>query len=216
MKRIFLFLVASLIAVAAYVHATGQASAPDAPDVARASFDQNGRAVLPTGYRQWQHIGTRYKPDGVNILDGLPAPTPEVLNAYVEPGAFAVFRRTGKWPEGTQIVKEFSAVKVGHGCDANTHVCSSDLGRGIYESNFVGLGMMIKDTKRFPSTPGHWGYFTFGHKPPPYDPVAQVAPRAKCSTCHERLAADTDYVISRAHIGLDENQKLRLPVPASP
>jgi hypothetical protein len=213
MKHSLFAILAVVSIIAACVHTKDQMSSATSV-VARASFDQDGRAVLPVGYRQWQHIGTRYKPDGINILDGLPAPTPEVLNAYVEPGAFAEFQRTGQWPEGTQIVKEFSAVRVGSGCEPDTHVCTSDLGRGIYESHFVGLGMMIKDSVRFPSTPGHWGYFTFGHKPPPYDPVAQVAPRAKCSTCHERLASDSDYVISRAHLGLDEHQKLHLPLPA--
>jgi hypothetical protein len=31
----------------------------------------------------------------------------------VEPRAFALFRKTGQWPDGTQIVKEFSAVRIG-------------------------------------------------------------------------------------------------------
>lgn len=192
------------------------ASSADVTDanIARAVFDSSDRAVLPVDYRQWQHVGTRYKPDGINILDGLPAKTPEVLNAYVEPSAFAAFEKTGKWPDGAQIVKEFSAVQVGDGCDPQTHVCTNKLGRGLYESNYIGLGMMIKDAKRFPDSPGNWGYFSFGHKPLPYDPVATVKTRAQCSSCHEKLASDTDFVISRAHIGLDDNQKLRFPTGA--
>ena len=203
------------VAIACITAAAANHEEAKRPVIARAAFDHNGDAVLPAGYRQWQHIGTRYKPDGINILDGLPAKTPEVLNAYVEPGAFSAFEKTGTWPDGTQIVKEFSAVKVGEGCDANTHVCKTDLGSGIYESNFVGLGMMIKDAKRFPDAPGNWGYFTFGHRPPPYDPIAHVAPRAKCSMCHEKLATNTDYVITRAHIGLDDGQTLRFPDPGA-
>jgi hypothetical protein len=199
---------ASIGAVAASSESPANASSTT---VVRAAFDPQGRAILPVGYRQWQHVGTRYKPDGLNILDGLPAKTPEILNAYVEPSAFAAFEKTGKWPDGAQIVKEFSAVQVGEGCDEQTHVCTNKLGRGLYESGYIGLGMMVKDTKRFPDSPGNWGYFSFGHKPMPYDPVATVRTRAQCSQCHENLASDTDYVISRAHIGLDDHSGLRLP-----
>ncbi|MGA7817244.1 cytochrome P460 family protein, partial [Caballeronia sp.] len=212
MKLRYPLSVAILITTLFAMNAMYGASSHKEPAVARASFRPDGQIVLPVGYRQWQHVGTRYKPDGLKILDGLPAKTPEVLNAYVQPSAFEIFEKSGQWPDGTQIVKEFSAVEVGAGCDGNTHVCTNDLGRGLYESHFNGLGMMVKDARRFPSAPGHWGYFSFGHKPPPYDAVATVSLRASCSSCHERLATDTDYVISRAHIGLDDGQKLRLPL----
>ena len=178
---------------------TASTAQTDSPTVARAQFTE-GAVVLPVGYRQWHHIGTRYKPIGVNILDGKVTETPEIFNAYVEPGAMATFEKTGQWPDGAQIVKEFSAVQVGQGCDPKTFLCITKLGSGIFESGFVGLGMMVKDSRRFPDSPGHWGYFTFGHKPPPYNPTAQFD--SKCVGCHINLASDTDYVISKAHIGL--------------
>ena len=78
-----------------------------------ASFDADGSLGLPQGYRHWVHVGTRLKPIGINILDGLPTKTPEIFNAYVEPHAFTLFRKTGRWPDGTQIVKEFSAERIG-------------------------------------------------------------------------------------------------------
>ena len=53
----------------------------------------------------------------INILDGKVTKTPEIFNAYVEPRAFSAFEKTGIWPDGTQIVKEFSAVRIGDGCD---------------------------------------------------------------------------------------------------
>ena len=119
-------------------------------NAARASFDPDGSVNLPVGYRQWSHFGTRYKPDGINILDGLPIRTPEILNAYVEPGAMASFVKTGKWPDGTQIVKKFSTIRVGAGCDARTHVCKTRFGDGIFQAGYNGLGMMVKDARRFP------------------------------------------------------------------
>ena len=172
------------------------------PPPARASFTDDGRVNLPVSYRQWVHIGTRLKPVGISILDGLLTKTPEIFNAYVEPGAFAIFEATGQWPDGTQIVKEFSAAKVGAACDAATMLCATPLGSGIFETGYTGLGLMIKDATRFPDGRGNWGYFSFGHRSPPYDSTAMRRPAAACEACHVTLASDTDYVISRAHIGL--------------
>ena len=62
---------------------------------------------------------------------------------------------------------------------------------------------MVKDSLRFPEQPGHWGYFSFGHQPEPYLPTAQ--PTTTCISCHVRLASDTDYVIAKAHLGLDRS-----------
>jgi hypothetical protein len=167
-----------------------------------ASFNADGSLNLPTGYRHWVHIGTRLKPIGINILDGLLTKTPEIFNAYLEPHALTLFRKTGRWPDGTQIVKEFSAVRVGPDCDPATFLCSSPIGAGIFESGFAGLGMMVKDDKRFSDAPCHWGYFSFGHKPAPYNPTASLRPKNTCEACHVALASRTDYVISQAHIGL--------------
>ena len=178
-------------------------SSDDSPNVARATFRASNEALLPAGYRQWVHVGTRDNAAGkISILDGKPTQTPEVLNAYVEPGAFAAFQRTGEWPDGSQLVKEFSAVRVGAGCQTGTFLCTTEFGEGIYETGYIGLGMMVKDEKRFPDAPGHWGFFDFGHHAPPYDPASAVRPAEQCSGCHVRLASDTDFVISRAHIGL--------------
>ena len=104
-----------------------------------------------------------------------------MLNAYVEPGAMAGFERTGRWPDGTRIVKEFSTIQVGDGCDATTHVCSTRFGRGIFQAGYIGLGMMVKDARRSADAPGHWAYVSFGHKPPPYDSTSPMRPRAKGS-----------------------------------
>ena len=114
----------------------------------------------------------------------------------------AAYLATGTWPEGTQIVKEFSAVKTGRQCDDKTDICTTDLGVGQFETGYVGLGLMVKDSRRFPTAPGHWGYFHFGHKPLPFSPTAQLLPESQCSACHVQLASASDYVITRAHIGL--------------
>lgn len=167
--------------------------------IARAVFSQDGSIELPVGYRQWFHVGTSVKLRGINVLDGSPITTPEVLDAYVEPSAMASFQKTGKWPDGAQIVKEYCAVKVENQNDDQTGM---SIRNGISEEHYDGLGMMVKDSKRFAGAPGNWGYFSFGHKLPPYDGIARERPLEQCASCHVRLASDTDYVVSRAHIGL--------------
>ena len=116
------------------------AHAKSEEQVNRARFAADGSATRPIEWRQWVHVGTRYKPIGLNILDQKLTKTPEILNAYVEPSAMAVYKQTGQWPEGAQIIKEFTAVQVGPGCDSKTFVCSTRFGDGIYESRYMGLG----------------------------------------------------------------------------
>jgi hypothetical protein len=170
--------------------------------VARAAFDENGSVHLPADFRQWAHVGTRYKVGGNNILDGTKVTTPEVLNAYVEPSALAYYKSTGKWPDGAQIVKELSNVQTGKNCDSATFLCTTPLGSGMFETNYIGVGMMVKDQERFSNAPGNWAYFAFFRKTSGYDPTAQNRPREQCESCHVKLASDTDYVIVKAHLGL--------------
>jgi hypothetical protein len=202
MRNTLLIVAAALICAVGYLKTKSWADSESPGAVMRASFNADGSVNLPSGYRQWFHIGTRFKPVGINILDFLPTKTPEIFNAYVEPKAMAVFEATGKWPEGTQIVKEFSTVMTGDNCDAKTSLCTTELGSGIYETGFIGLGMMVKDGQQFPHAPGNWGFFSFGHKPPPYNSTSALQSEAQCAACHVKLASDTDYVISKAHIGL--------------
>jgi hypothetical protein len=203
-KRVSLGISIVVIAVALYILSIPQHPAQaQSGTVLRAHFNSNGEALLPQGYRQWVHVGTRDNALGkTSILDGKPTTTPEVLDAYVEPHAFAAYQKTGKWPDGSQMVKEFAAVRTGASCQEGTYLCTTEYGEGIFETGYIGLGMMVKDEKRFPSAPGHWAFFSFGHKPPPYDSVSPVRSASQCQSCHIRLASDTDFVISRAHIGL--------------
>jgi hypothetical protein len=71
----------------------------------------------------------------------------------------------------------------------------------------MGLGMMVKDVNRFPDSPGNWGYFEFGHKPPPYVPASAPRSSAQCADRHTTGASDTDYIVSRSHIGLIRDRK---------
>lgn len=207
MKRLSSFFAGALIltglaTLAAYSATPPSSTGPDLRAIAQANFNPDGSVNIPVGYRQWVHVGTRVKLDGINILDGKVPPTPEMFDTYVEPSAFAAYQKTGQWPEGAQLVKEFSAIRVGDGCDQTTRNCKTPFGGGIFQAGYVGLGMMVKGAKRFADVPGNWGYFEFGHKSPPYDATSMERPPAQCSGCHVAVASNTDYVVSLSHIGL--------------
>ena len=55
---------------------------------------------------------------------------------------------------------------------------------------FNGFEIAYKSAERFPDEPGNWAYFTFGHKPEPYNPTAKAMPTAACAACHVAAAAE--------------------------
>jgi hypothetical protein len=197
--------VALLLLIGLFGWGTAQLPGPNpaADNFSRAVFDQNGTVHLPEAYRRWANVGTRYKASGYNILDGAPIVTPQVMNTYVEPSALDYYKKIGKWPDGAQIVKELSNIRVGKGCDNVTNICSSPIGPGIFQETYIGVGMMVKDRNRFPDAPGNWGYFGF-FRHSTYERLAKLRPQNQCASCHVKLASDTDYVITKAHLGLSQ------------
>ena len=177
--------------------------AAEMASVSQASFETDGKIRLPSGYRSWVHVGTRVKVGGKNILDGKDLTTPQVLNAYIEPSAMASYTKTGKWPDGTQIVKEISTIRTGNNCDAATYLCTTEVGEGIFEGSYSGLGMMVKDRRRFATQPGYWAYFAFFRSGASYEKSSSARTPETCAACHIKLASDRDYVISQAHLALN-------------
>lgn len=149
------------------------ATAAAAQDV---KFGADGALEQPTGYREWVYVGTPLTP---NELNGGEAPFPEFHSVYINPIAWQVYQRTGKFPDGTVLVKELISV--------GSKAASS--GKGYFMGEFVGLETAIKDSKRFPDEPGSWAYFSFGHSYP-LAKQAKAQKTASCAACHTALAAD--------------------------
>lgn len=173
-----------------------------AQSTTKASFAADGELPLPGGFRRWEHVGSRVKTSGNSILDGAVILRPQVMDTYIEPSAFVRYKKTGVWPDGTQIVKEISIIKVGDNCDKVTFACSTPPGAGIFQDSFIGVGMMVKDSKRFPDAPGNWAYFRFLAHGPAYATTSAVLPENQCQSCHVRFASKEDYVFTDTHIGL--------------
>ncbi len=151
-------------------------------------FNDEGDLVLPKDFRRLIFIGSPLTPNGLN--NGA-AGFPEYHNVYTQPKAFDAYRTTGKWPEGTMMIKELQLVKT----DDDNFEDGSRLepsGRGYFPAAVNGMDVSVKDSKRYADTNG-WGYFNFGHNAPPYAASAPAAPKEACAQCHIDTA-DEDMV----------------------
>ena len=146
------------------------------------SFDSQGRLIRPVGYRQWVYVGTPLTPNDLNPPE---ASFPEFHNVYIDPVSYAHYAETGKFREGTILVKELISV----GSKAAVS------GNGYFMGEFVGLEATIKDSVLFPNEPANWAYFSFGHSYPLAE-AAEAFPAAACNACHEASAQD-DWVFTQ-------------------
>ncbi len=147
-----------------------------------------GELELPQDYHTWVFLGSPLTP---NALNGGNAPFPEYHNVYVQPQAFAAYRKSGQWPEGTIMFKELQLTQPATNPDGSSVEPS---GRGFFPGARNGVDISVKDSKRFQDTQG-WGFFNFGHHAPPYAKTAAAQPAAACAACH--IANATDMVFSK-------------------
>ena len=181
---------AGLPALAALLAIMAPAAAQDV------SFASDGSLEQPSGYREWVCVGTPLTP---NDMNGGEAPFPEFHSVYINPMAWQAYNQTGKFPDGTVLVKELLSV--------GKKQASS--GKGYFMGEFIGLEAAVKDSKRFPKAPGYWGYFSFGHSYP-LAKTAKAQAGATCAACHQALAADDQvftqyYPVLRAGKGSSQS-----------
>ena len=161
-----------------------QAVAKDAPKAAQAAmYDKDGQLLRPADHHEWIFVGAPVTPNDMN--DGKAA-FPEFHNVYIDPASFASYKKSGKFPEGTVVLKEL--VSVG----------SKEMpsGKGYFQGDFVSLEAMVKDTKRFQEEPGGWAFFRFGEAPN-YTPAGARMKTADCNQCH--AAATEDYMFTATY-----------------
>ena len=127
-----------------------------------------------------------------NYTTSADANFPEFHNVYTQPAAFKAYRATGKWPEGTMMIKELQLVSdpKGEFPDGSTTAPS---GRGYFPGPPNGLDVSVKDSKRFADSNG-WGYFNFNHSAPPYLATAALKSVDECAGCHIANAEDMVYI----------------------
>lgn len=145
---------------------------------------KKGELERPTGYREWVYVGTPLTP---NDMNNGKAAFPEFHSVYIDPASWDVWKKTGKFRDGTIIMKEL--ISVGSK--------SAVSGNGYFEGDFVGLEATIKSKKHFPNEPGNWAYYSFSsedHKT--LSKMAKPFPAAACNACHDAAAAD-DFVFTQ-------------------
>ncbi len=143
-------------------------------------WNDKGELLQPTEFRAlWVYLGSPFTP---NALNNGKAGFPEYHNVYVQPSAFKAYRETGKWPEGTMMLKELQLVDQAKGDEADGSRYEVS-GRGYFPGAVNGMDVAVKDSSRFGETK-NWGYFNFGHHAPPYAKSAAAAPAASCAQCH--------------------------------
>ncbi len=158
-----------------------------------AKFNASGEMIRPEGWREWIYVGTPLTPNSLNPPE---ASFPEFHSVYIDPKSWAHYKKTGKFREGTMLAKELTLV-------GSTQATS---GKGFFMGEFSGFEIAYKSAKRFPNEPANWAYFSFGHKPEPYNATAKAMPTAACAACHTASAAEDMvftqyYPVLRAHKG---------------
>ena len=125
-------------------------------------YTASGDLILPKNniWREWVFVGEPLTP---NALNGGKANFPEYHNVYIEPGSYAIYKKTGVFPEGTIFVKELQlTLTPAENPDGSR---TEPSGRGFFPGAFNGADVTVKDTKRFADS-GGWGYFNFNNHEP--------------------------------------------------
>ena len=131
--------------------ATLQLATISSAQAAEAFTITDGELQRPTGYREWVYVGTPVTP---NDMNNGKAAFPEMHNVYIDPKSWKHWKDTGKFRDGTILIKEL--VSVGSK--------SAVSGNGYFMGDFIGLEATIKSKKHFKDEPGNWAYFSFSSK----------------------------------------------------
>ncbi len=145
---------------------------------------KNGELERPTGYREWIYVGAPVTP---NDMNNGKASFPEFHSVYIDPESWEHWKQTGKFRDGTILVKEMNSVGTK----------SAKSGQGYFMGRFIGLEATIKSKREFPNEPGNWAYFSFStedHKS--LKKTTKAEPTASCNACHDESAKD-DFVFTQ-------------------
>ncbi|MFN7919506.1 MAG: cytochrome P460 family protein [Bryobacteraceae bacterium] len=180
MLRKFVF--ASFIAAALY---SGSMTKP--------RYAEGNRLLRPEGYREWVFTGANY---GMSYTEGDPAAAskPKTFhNIYIQPEAYRHYAKTGQFPDQTMLVMEI--VKAGTNASINK--------QGMFEDEFVGIEVALKDEKKFPEK---WAYFKFFESDGKILADSKPFPKEACWDCHNKHAA-VDNVFVQFHAVLKNARK---------
>jgi hypothetical protein len=171
----------AIFAITTLAAVISQSFSGEAPNQSRymPQYTATGEMILPPNniWRDWVFVGSPLTP---NALNGGKAGFPEYHNVYIQPWAYAEYKKTNAFPEGTIMFKELQlTLGPAENPDGSRKEPS---GTGYFPGAYNGGDATAKDSKRFADT-GGWGYFSFNHSEPKAA-TAKVQPRDRCAFCH--------------------------------
>ncbi len=149
---------------------TGPTPAADSVDVAR--FDADDRLLVPANLDEWVFLGSslgmgysqeNFDPDSPGMFQ----------IARMEPQAYDIFRRTGKFPDGTMIALHFYG--------SRNEVSINRAGFVMGDLHLAEIH--YKDSARFPDG------FNFYNLPNGAEAAEEIALPNDCVDCHKRDGA---------------------------
>jgi hypothetical protein len=139
------------------------------------TYDTAGLLERPDDWPSWTFLGA-----GVGLSYAAGAGDNSFSTVFMEPTAFAHFKATGEFRDGTMTAL---AVYDGASGAPPAHA-------GAYPGALVGFEMSVKDSARLPAT--KWGYYGFGST----GTTAAANPADSCFSCHDQNA-ETDHVFTQ-------------------
>ena len=153
--------------------------------------DDKGNISLPKDFRSWYFLGSW----GVATDEEGKVGSQGFHNVYTQPETVEAFRKSGKFPDGSVLVKELLKAKTD----------SMTTGEISYAAETEGWFIMIKDTEgRFKGNKlwgEGWGWSLFKAK----DPTKAVTEDFKddCLPCHDPAKND-DWIYLRGYPSLTD------------
>ena len=141
--------------------------------------------IRPENYREWiflsSGLGMNYTPsaNGRELF----------TNVFVPQWSYRQFLATGKWPDKSIFVVE----------ERQSETNGSINKTGHFQSEFVRMGVEVKDESRFPEK---WAYFNFDAE----TKTAAANPKAACWQCHADHAA-VEHTFAQFYPALKEVAK---------
>jgi hypothetical protein len=132
-------------------------------------FNSKGELLRPDNYREWIFLGSNI---GMSYRQSPEDPDPMYTNVFAPQWQYQEFLKSGHWPDGSIWVVE----------DRGSSSKGSITKRGRFQTgDFMGIGVEVKDSKRFPDK---FAYFNFGDAK-----TATPNPKQNCWQCHNDHAA---------------------------
>ena len=156
------------------------------------SFAQPAGVVSKDSFRVPENYRLTYETLGTWAIaaDSPTSGSKEMHNVFASPGSISTYRKTGKWKDGTVLVKEVYATKTG----------SMTTGTVSHADQLKGWFVMVKDGKG--SHPGDklwgdgWGWSWFDATKPTQTTSTDY--RTDCQGCHIP-AKNTDWIYTQGY-----------------